>query len=127
MDYNEADIAFLKIKDELSKSSTLSIFDPSLDVIVTTDAPGYGLGAVLSQIKGGTEAIVECASRTLSEAERKYSVGEREALSCIWACEKWHTYLWGRKFILATDHKALQTLLIKGNDRQSMRIARWYC
>ena len=101
------------------------MFDPDLDVIVTVDSCTYGLGAMLSQIKDGHEITIECASRTLSDAEKKYSVGEKEALACVWACEKWHVYLWGRPFTLRTDHKALITLLSKGTDRQSLRISRW--
>ncbi len=47
-------------------------------------------------------------------------------LACVWAVEKWRTYLWGRKFTLRTDHQALTTLLsTKGTDRAGMRIARW--
>ena len=123
----KAQRSFEEIKELVKKNLVLSMFDPDLDVIVTTDASGYGLGAVLSQIKNGKEVIVSCASRTLSEHERKYSVGEKEALACVWACKKWHTYLWGKKFTLRTDHQALVTLLTKGTDRASMRIARWSC
>ena len=119
--------SFDTIKELISKSPKLSIFDPELDIVVRTDASSVGLGACLNQIKNGKEVTVTCISRSLSAAERKYSVGEREALACVWACEKWHVYLWGHKFKLVTDHKALVTLLSKGSDRQSMRIARWAC
>ncbi len=66
------------------------------------------------------------ASRSLSTAERKYSVVEKEVLACVWATEHWRTYLWGTKFTLRTDHQALTTLLAtKGMGRADMRIARW--
>ncbi|KAJ8017781.1 hypothetical protein HOLleu_44582 [Holothuria leucospilota] len=58
---------------------------------------------------------------------RKYSIVEKEALACVWACERWNTYLWGRKFTLRTDHKALVTLFSKTSMRQSLRLARWSC
>jgi hypothetical protein len=119
--------SFDNVRKLVSQNLTLSMFDPNLDVIVTTDSSSYGLGAVLSQMNKGREITVACASRTLSKAERNYSVGEKEALACVWACEKWHIYLWGRKFKLCTDHQALVTLLSKGTDRASMRIARWSC
>ncbi|KFD45491.1 hypothetical protein M513_13630 [Trichuris suis] len=39
--------------------------------------------------------------------------------------EKWKSWLWGKSFILCTDHQALTTLLSsKGFDRASMRISR---
>ena len=81
---------------------------------------------MLSQKVNGKECVVACASRTLSSAERNYSVGEREAIACVFAVEKWHVFLWGRKFVIRTDHSALTTMLSKGTDRKSMRIARWY-
>ena len=80
----------------------------------------------MTQIKDGLEVLVCCASRKLSDAEEKYSAGEREALGCLWAIEKWHTYLWGKPFELCTDHKSLVTLLSTvGTGLQPMRISRW--
>lgn len=38
------------------------------------------------------------ASRTLTVTEHKYFVVEKEALACMWATEKWRTYLWGQRF-----------------------------
>ncbi|KAK6182052.1 hypothetical protein SNE40_009818 [Patella caerulea] len=122
----EALESFRKIKDTIGHHITLSIFDPDLPTIVTCDASDYGIGGVLSQVVNGEEKIVTCASRTLTECERKYSVGKKEALACVWSCLRWNTYLWGRNFTLRTDHKGLTTLLSpKGAGRQSMRIARW--
>ncbi|KAL1259031.1 hypothetical protein QQF64_009608 [Cirrhinus molitorella] len=58
--------------------------------------------------------------------KKKKSVVEKEALACVWATEKWRTYLWGHCFILRTDHQALTTLLTtKGMGRAGMQIARW--
>ena len=72
------------------------------------------------------EHIVAFASRTLSAAKRKYSTIEEQALTCVWAVERWRTYVWGRRFTLRTDHQALTTLLsTKGTNRGGMRIARW--
>ena len=118
--------AFDRVKSEIAKATALHFYDPNLPTVVETDASSYGLGAVLLQVKDDTEWPVAFASRTLSSAEHNYSVGEKEALACVWACEKWFTYLWGRRFILRTDHQSLCTLLSsRGTGRQSMRIARW--
>ncbi|KAI2660383.1 Transposon Ty3-G Gag-Pol polyprotein [Labeo rohita] len=125
--YREAQQCFDVVKSLLVQSPILSLFDPKLPTVVSTDASSYGLGAVLAQIhEDKTERIVAFASRTLSSAERKYSTIEREALACVWAIEKWQTYLWGRKFLLRTDHQALTVLFSsKGTDRAGMCIARW--
>ncbi|KAL0190178.1 hypothetical protein M9458_012876 [Cirrhinus mrigala] len=107
----EAQQCFDVVKKSLVQSPILSLFDPKLPTVVSTDASSYGLGTVLAQIhEDKTERIVAFASRTLSSAERKYSTIEREALACVWAIEKWRTYLWGRKFLLRTDHQALTVL-----------------
>ena len=118
--------AYDKVKSKIAQRVVLGLFNPNLPTVVTTDASDYGLGAVLSQVKGGQEIPLAFVSRSLSPAERKYSTGEKEALACVWACNKWYTYLWGRHFVLRTDHKALVTMLsTRGTGRQTMRIARW--
>lgn len=62
----------------------------------------------------------------LSSTECKYSTVEKEALACVWAVEKWRTYLWGCIFLLRTDHQALTVLFSsKGKDRAGMRIVCW--
>lgn len=122
----EIEDSFQRVKALLHTAPVLSLFDPSLPVIVATDASDYGIGAVLQQQDGHITRTIQYASRTLTPAERKYSAGEKEALACLWACEKWHSYLWGRRFTLTTDHQALVTLLSsKGSGRRPLRIGRW--
>ncbi|KAL7839056.1 hypothetical protein SRHO_G00257140 [Serrasalmus rhombeus] len=123
----EAQQSFERVKELIVNSPALALFNPELPTIVTTDASDYGVGAVLTQLHPeSTEKTVAFASRTLTQAERKYSTIEKEALACVWATEKWRTYLWGRHFTLRMDHSPLTTLLSsKGHGRAGMRIARW--
>jgi hypothetical protein len=83
--------------------------------LVTCDASATALGACLSQKVNGVERPIAFASRVLSPAERRYSASEREGLACLWACEHWHFYLYGRRFTLITDHQALKTMLTAGD------------
>ena len=50
------------------------------------------------------------ASKTLTDAQRKYSQIQKEALSIVFALQKFHQHLYGRRFILVTDHKPLLAL-----------------
>ena len=44
----------------------------------------------------------------------------------MWACERWHFYLYGRRFTLVTDHQALRTLLTAGGrGHRPLRLHRW--
>ena len=118
--------AYNRLKQCITSPPVLAHFDPNADTYVTTDASGVALGAQLSQVIDGVEPPVAFASKTLSETERKYSTGEREALACIYACEHWHIYLYGRHFTLRTDHQSLTTLLAtSGSGHRPLRIYRW--
>ena len=81
-----------------SVPSVLAMYDPDLPTTVTSDASDVGLGAVLSQSHPEGERVVSFASVTLSDAQRRYSVTEREALAVKWSKEHWHKYLFGSPY-----------------------------
>ena len=104
-------ISFERSKELLVSSQVLVHFDPKLDIRVAYDASNYGIGAVLShQMPDGSEKPVGFMSRTLNEAERKYSQIEKETLACVIGISRFHSYLWGHHLTLQTDHKPLMTL-----------------
>ncbi|UYV61873.1 SMARCAL1 [Cordylochernes scorpioides] len=78
---------------------------------LATDASQIGVGAVLSHIIEGQERQIMFASRNLSGAEHNCSQIEKEALAIIYGVTKFHQFIYGRKFILITDHKPLVTIL----------------
>lgn len=89
--------AFLTLKTELAQAGTLAYFDKEAPTKVIADASPVGLGAVLVQTQKGEEVPVCYVSRSLTDCERRYSQTEREALALVWACERLHPYVYGRR------------------------------
>lgn len=50
-------------------------------------------------------------SQALKGRSRALSTYEQEMLAILLAVKKWRQYLWGRRFIIRTDHQALKYLL----------------
>ena len=76
----------------------------------------------------GSERPIAYASRTLSKPERGYSQLDKEALAVIFAVKKFHQFLYGRHFIIFTDHKPLLGLVNPGKSTPLMassRMQRW--
>ena len=126
----ESNIAFHGLKLSLTQAPILSYPDPDAMFILDTDASGTGIGAVLSQVSSPEycsdpeqERVVAYYSCTLSQPERRYCVTRRELLAMVKAIKHFHVYLYGRKFLLRTDHSALQWLLSFRHPEG--QIARW--
>ena len=107
----ECQESFEKIKKTLNSGLSLTHFDPTLDIIVASDASSYGICAcILHKLPDGSRKAVAHASRSLLPAENQYSQIEKETLGIIFAVTKFHRYLHRRRFILQTDHKPLITI-----------------
>ncbi|XP_061705624.1 uncharacterized protein K02A2.6-like [Cydia pomonella] len=103
---NKAD----EVKKALTSTNVLAHYDPKKTLIVTCDASARGVGGVLAQPGPTGERPVAYASRSLTSAEKNYSQIHREALAIIYCMKKFHQYLYGRKFVLRTDHKPLVSI-----------------
>ncbi|UYV62917.1 K02A2.6-like [Cordylochernes scorpioides] len=121
--------AFKDIKEKLVHSTLLVHFDPRKRQILSCDASGVGIGAVLSQVQGNNDIRpVAFASRTLTPAEKRYSQLEREALGIVFGVTRFRNYLLGNSFTLRTDRKPLVTLFSENKGIPTIaanRIQRW--
>ena len=121
--------AFQKAKSQLSSDVLLVHFDPGRKLAISCDASPYGIGAVLSHVyEDGTDRPIAYASRSLAPAEKNYSQIEKEGLAVVWGVKKFHLFLYGREFIILSDHKPLQFLFNEQKPIPTMasgRIQRW--
>ena len=79
--------------------------------MLACDASQYRVGVVISHLIEEEEKHIAFSSRTLTKSEQNYSQLKKEALAIIFGIRKYHKYLYGRKFVLLTDHKPLLTIL----------------
>jgi hypothetical protein len=88
---------------------------PSFDseFVVECDASGSGIGAVLHEGDGP----ITFFSRPMASRHAKLAAYECELIGLVQAVRHWRAYLWGRSFLVRTDHYSLKFLL---NQRLSM-------
>lgn len=101
-------------------------YDTAKPLVLACDASPYGIGAVLSHIMPDKqERPIAYVSRTLTAAENNYS---QLALAIVFDVKKLHNYIYGRHFLIESDHKPLSFLFgeKKGIPQMaSSRIQRW--
>ena len=119
---------FAEAKQKLTSAPVLVHYDPKLPIVLAGNASAYGIGAIISHsFPDGSEKPIAYASRTLSSAEKNYAQVEKEALALIFGLSKFHQYLYGRTFILQSDHKPLTTILGPTQGIPSLAAARLQC
>lgn len=116
-------VAMTTLQRCLTSAPILCYPDTTKTFILDTDASGFGMGAVLSQIHDNQEHVVAYYSKILSKPERQYCVTRRELLAIVQSVKHFHHYLYGTQFLVRTDHGALNWLLNFKNPEGQM--ARW--
>lgn len=91
--------------------------------ILDTNTSNTGIGAVLSQARGGEEKVVAYFSRSLTKAERRYCVTRKELLTLVTAVRHFHHYVYGRHFKMRADHGVLKWVMnFKNPEGQTARL-----
>ncbi|GBG70531.1 hypothetical protein CBR_g6659 [Chara braunii] len=112
-EFDDADRgAFNTLKAAMQDASALRIYDPTLPTQVTTDASGYGIGAVLEQCHTDGWHPVECLPSTLSTMQGRKSYSRSSPFSNG-----------RRRFRWNTDNNPL--LFYKTQDTVTSTIGRW--
>ena len=115
------DEAVKNINKSITESPILKHFDPNKEVTITADASSYGLGAALLQ----DGLPIAYASRTLNKSEQNYAQIEKETLAVVFACSKFHQYIYGQIVTVESDHKPLQYIFAKTLEKCPPRIQRF--
>ena len=116
--------AFEKVKTALTSEPVVRLPDFKKAFTTRSAASGAGMWAVLMQCDDeGCLHPVLVASRKLLDRETRYSTVERECLAPLWAVDKFHRYIFGREFVIETDHRPLTYLKISCTTNG--RLMRW--
>ena len=116
--------AFNHLKEKLITAPVLNHYNPDKDCELRVDASRDGIGAILLQ-EGEDEQPhpIAYASRSLTKAEKNYTITELEGLAAIWALGYLRHLIYGKPVKIVTDHHALCWL--KSLKDPTGRLARW--
>ena len=117
------ELDFITLIKLLTSEPILKLPDISKPFILRTDASDCGVGAVLLQCEGTQKWPTAYASRKLIQRERAYSTVEKECLAIVWAVQKFQRYIYGREFVLETDHQPL--IYLNKAKVANPRLMRW--
>ena len=118
---------FNEIKNRIANANANSHYNPQLETRVKCDASRSGRGAALEQLTVDGWKPIIFKSRFLNSCEERYSVNELELLGVVWSIEYFKNYLYGKKFTVITDHRALLSIMKENRSNKSYnsRLTRW--
>jgi hypothetical protein len=104
---DKAAAAFGALNAAVTSAPVLTMPDFTKTFVVECDASSHGFGAVLTQ-EGHPVAFF---SRPIAPRHQALAAYERELIGLVQAVRHWRPYLWGRCFVVKTDHYSLKYLL----------------
>ena len=113
--------AFQELRQVVSSTPTLRYYNLAEEVTLQCDASQTGLGAALMQ----NGQPVAYASRALADAETRYAQIEKELLAIVFACDRFHAYIYGRNMVnVESDHQPLEMIMRKSLNDAPKRLQR---
>ena len=114
------------MKAKLVDRPILSIYDPSAETELHTDASRVGVGGILLQRASSSDSFRPVAyfSRQTSPEEKNFHSYELETLAVVSSLRKFRVYLLGMEFKVVSDCSALRSTFSKRD--LIPRIARWW-
>jgi hypothetical protein len=103
----ELQTAYDDMLNAVEDSSKLYFVDNDYPLYCETDASKYGIGAIIYQIIGGIFRPIAIMSKSLSGAQLRWSVPEKEAYAIYYTLKRYAYILRDTPFHLKTDHKNL--------------------
>jgi hypothetical protein len=125
--------AFKTLKTLMCRHPVLRQPDYNKPFFISTNASGYGVGAILSQegelnprTKKPVQQPIAYYSATFSPTERNYDIYERELLAVIKSLKHWRPHVAATEIpvMVLTDHANL--LYWKSPCKVNRRVARWF-
>lgn len=99
--------ALQRLKLALTTAPVLGLPDFNRSFVVEWDVFGTGFRAVLHQ----ADRPIAYFSRPVAARHHALATYEHELIGLVQAMRHWRPYLWGRQFIVKTDHYSLKFLL----------------
>ena len=119
----QAQVAFDTLKVKLTQAPCLAFPNYTGLFVLDTDASEFGLGGVLQQYQDEKLRVIAYGSKTITGSWKNYSVTQKEMLAIVFFVRQYRHFLLGRRFVLRTDHAALQWLFTF--KEPTGMIARW--
>ena len=121
-----AKLAFTELRQAFLKAPILHHFDPERHIWIETDASGYAIGGILSQLTSeGRWHPVAFFSRKMILAETRYKTHDGELLPIVEAFKTWRHYLKASRdeVLVLTDHNNFRRFM--KTKSLSSRQVRW--
>ncbi|CAK8676246.1 unnamed protein product [Clavelina lepadiformis] len=122
----EAQQAFQDCKERLASATELCFPKINANYVLSCDASGKAVGAVLAQCIDNKWQPLAFFSKALNSAQRNYSTFDRELTALFLATRHFADILIGRSLTLVTDHRPITQAFQKAGTSMSPRQTRQF-